>query len=84
MVAEGRPDRLDGAQEIAGLDDDLVLIAGAVARPLAERQIVGMLRPRQDFGEPARRLRPLGAVEPDGVLILLVEADRRPSCRWIS
>jgi len=41
-------------QKIPRLDDDLVLIAGAVAGALAERQIIGMRRTGQDFGEPAR------------------------------
>jgi hypothetical protein len=35
-----------------------------------------MLRAGQDLREAARRLRPLGTVEPDGILVLLVEADR--------
>src|SRR6056297_3926826 len=66
----------DGLKEVARLDDDLVLVAGAMARALAEGKVIRMRGPRQDTREAARLLRPLGAVEMDGVLILLIEADR--------
>jgi hypothetical protein len=44
-VAEGRPDRragMDRSQEIARLDDDLILVAGAMLRPLAEGEVIAM------------------------------------------
>ncbi len=78
-VAEGGPDRLagvDGLQEIACLDDDLVLIAGAMAGALAERAVIGMCGAGQDAGKAARGLAPLGPVEMDRVLIFLIKADR--------
>ncbi len=77
-VAEGRPDRFaggDGGQEILGLDDDLVLIAGAVSGALAKGKVVWMRRPGQNTGETARRLWSLGAVKVDGVLVFLIEPD---------
>jgi len=76
---EGRPDVLasfNSGQKILRLDDDLILITGAVAGPLAKGEIVRMFRPRQDLFEPTLAFRAFGAVEPNGVLILLIEADR--------
>ena len=65
----------NGAQEIAGLDDDLVLIAGAVAGALAEGQVIGMLWPHQDLAKPAQRGRVFGTIEPKRILVFLVKAD---------
>mmetsp|Transcript_7399 Transcript_7399/g.12466 ORF Transcript_7399/g.12466 Transcript_7399/m.12466 type:complete len:317 (-) Transcript_7399:34-984(-) len=45
-------------------------------RPLTKRFIVGMGRPRQDLGKSACRLGPIHLVEPQGILILLIKADR--------
>ena len=52
-----------------GFDDDLVLIAGAMAGALAERQVVGVLGPGQDLAKAADVSGIIGAVKPQRVLI---------------
>ena len=75
-VAEGGPDGFAGGnrlEEIPRLDDDLVLIAGAVARALAKGGVVRMCGASQDAGKAARRFRPFGAVKVDCVLVFLIK-----------
>ncbi len=63
-------------QEILGLDDDLVLIARAMAGAEAEWLIVGVLGTCQDLGEALPAGPRIALVEPQGVLVFLVETDR--------
>jgi hypothetical protein len=75
----------NGQKEIPGLDDDLVLVAGAMAGPLAERQVVGMRRSGQDLAEPARGLRSLGHFDRAKARSGLPgQSGSRPWCRVIS
>ena len=78
-IAEGRPNRpfcRDRFEKIARLDDDLILVAGAVARTEAEGPVVGVAGTGQDLDKSAARRIALAFVKPERVLVLAVEADR--------
>ena len=75
---KGGPDvftRCDGFEEIAGFDDDLVLIAGAVAGAEAKWLVVLVQRPGQDFREALAVGLCVTLIQPQGILILLIKAN---------
>src|SRR5262245_51794199 len=83
-VGEGwknRLSRLDCFQKVAHLDDDLVVVAGSVAGSQTEGLVIGMLGPGQKLREPAAADFRLGIVEPQRVLVLLVETQRAGRAR---
>ena len=63
-------------QKIARLDDDLILVAGAVPRALTERFVIWVRRAGQDLAKAALCLWPLRLVKPNRVLVFLIKADR--------
>ena len=78
-VCKGRPNGLagfDGAQEILGLDYDLVLISCSMPRPLTKRLVIGMRGIGQDLGLAAVPIGPVASVQPKRVLIFLIKPDR--------
>mmetsp|Transcript_32523 Transcript_32523/g.79148 ORF Transcript_32523/g.79148 Transcript_32523/m.79148 type:complete len:359 (-) Transcript_32523:27-1103(-) len=85
-VAKLGPDgfsSLNRLEEIPGFDDDLILVAGTVAWALTEGPIVRMVGAGENAGKAFSARRALAFVQPQGVLVLLVESQRTTGAKYL-
>lgn len=66
---------MDRCQKVFGFNDDLVLIPGAMARPLTEGQIVWMRGAGQDLAKTAFGFGSVCRVKPQSVLVFAIKPD---------